>query len=93
MQETEIIFSAITATYSITTQQLISRSREGLITEARQMAMYILYRRQLMTQKEVAKVLKRTYPTVGYAIRKMEFLIKNDKRIRSKYELIKQRLE
>lgn len=73
------IFQAVAAEYNVTIEQILSNSRLRHTSEARHIAMFMLYEEFGYTLAQIADIFKRSHPTITYAISKMKYFTEKDK--------------
>ncbi len=87
------IMMAVADAMQVSTRQMMTKSRQRELVQARNMCMYIMKTYFNMTLKEIGKAFSRDHSTVIHAIR----MFQQDREVNQQYELtyheIKQKLE
>lgn len=82
------IISAVAAEYGVSTDEIFSRSRLRITSDARQMAMYLLDEIFGLQKTQIGAIFNRNHSTAIFAIQKMKFLIVQDSEVGDHYRNI-----
>lgn len=88
----EKIIQAVCEEYDVTACDILGRSRETPISDARMIAVYLAYRKCDMTILQIAREFNRNHPTIIYSIHRIEDLLEFDKPTKLHYERIREKL-
>lgn len=88
MTTREDIFAAVSKEYGITVDGILSSSRLRHVAEARQMVMYLMFKRLNCTIAGIAEAVSRNRVTVLYGIERIGELIDVDKAVRARFNSI-----
>ncbi|MCM1296590.1 MAG: hypothetical protein NC311_13720 [Muribaculaceae bacterium] len=88
----EKIVNAVATEYGISTDVIMSRSREQRVADARMMAMYLVFRKSDYTYSKIGEMFCRTHPTVCYNVSRAEDLIGFDRATKRHYQRLKELL-
>ncbi len=84
------ILNSVAQVYSLSRDQILSKSRQKDIAEARQVAMFLLKEQLELSYPAVAKVFSRDHSTVIHAHKKITTNLSKDQKLTQKIEFIKQ---
>lgn len=92
--ETKIknIIEAVAEEYGVSKAEIMGRSREQRIADARMIAMYLVFRNCDYTIVAIGEMFGRNHATICYAIRRSEDLIRFDRPTKRHYENLKKTL-
>lgn len=85
---TERIISAVCQEYGVKRRELFGRCRLRLLTEARQMTMYLVRHKMHGSLNEVGEVFGRDHATASYSINKIGGLLEYDRTTKLHYNNI-----
>ena len=89
----EDLLKAVTDEYNVTADEMLSNSRAQILSEARQMLMYLLVDRMALKTIEIAAFVNRDHSTVVYAIKRITSLLEFDRITKKRYERITEKLK
>ena len=87
------LLKAVTDEYNVTADEMLSNSRAHVLSEARQMLMYLLVDRMALKTIEIAAFTNRDHSTVVYAIKRITSLLEFDRITKKRYERITEKLK
>lgn len=87
------IIDAVAAEYGVSVDDIFSRSRLRVDSDARQMAMYLLDEIFGLQKIQIGAIFNRSHSTVIFAIQKMKFLIIQDSEVGDHYRNIIQNID
>lgn len=91
-EQIENIIQAVCGEYGVTPEEVLGRSREQVIADARMMAVYLAFRKCDLTISGISKAFTRNHSTVCYCIHRIEDLLTFDKPTKRHYESITAKL-
>lgn len=71
---------------AVSSKEIMSKRRDWTILDARQLALYIIFKTQQISLSDIARFFKMTHTTVGHAVEKIEDMLAiGDYTISTKY--------
>lgn len=95
LMETDIreITKAVADEYGVSEAQIWGRGRKKAEADARQMTVYLIWRKCDCTIVSIGRMFGRSHPTICYTIRRIEDLLCVDRPTRRHYENLKNTLD